>query len=109
VGRANGSGTGCVVAGQAGISDRNITNRGDNTGVIGAFNKGHSWNTSQNALIHRMASCLVPFNIAITPVYVASLENRADSVSYSTLGPQELHLGCTFELPLELNSFLSHV
>ena len=47
------------VVGQ-GFSDSDITIRGDNTGVIGASNKGHSWNTSQNASICRMASCLVP-------------------------------------------------
>ena len=69
-------------------SDCEITVRGDKTGVIGAFNKACSHNTSQNAMIHRIASCLIPFNTSIVLVYVTSLENRADSVSHSILGPQ---------------------
>jgi len=60
------------------FSNCNVTIRGDNTGMIGAFNKGRSQNTSHNDTIHRMATCLVPFNISISPVYVASSENRAD-------------------------------
>jgi len=89
--------------------DCDITVRGDNTGVIGAFKKGRSRNALWNATIRRMASCLVPFNISVVPVYVASSENRADSVSRGILGPQQLRLGCAFELPPELNSFLLHV
>jgi len=91
------------------FSDCEITIRGDKMGVIGTFNKGHSRNASRNAMIRRMASCLIPFNISIVLVYVTSSENRADSVSRSILGPQELCLGCTFELPQELFSFISHV
>jgi len=91
------------------FSDCNVMVRGNNMGVIGALNKGHSWNSSCNATIHRMASCLVPFNISLVPVYVASSENRADSVSHSILGPHHLHLGFAFKLPSELSHFLSHV
>jgi len=92
-----------------GFSNCNVIVRGNNTGVIGAFNKGCSWNASWNATIFRMASCLVPFNISVVPVYVASSENRADPVSHGILGPQHLHLGSTFKLPLELSLFLSCV
>ena len=91
------------------FSDCNITIWGVNTGVIGAFNKGHSCNTSWNDTIHRIASCLIPFNITIVPVFVTSLEHRANSVSHSILGPQELCLGCSFKLPQELCSCHSHV
>ena len=92
-----------------GLSDCKVTIRGDNTGVIGAFNKGCSRNASRNATIRRMASYLIPFNITVIPVYVASSENRADLVSCGTPGSHNLRLGCPLELPPELDSFLSRV
>jgi len=90
------------------FSDCNVMVRGDNMGFIGEFNKGRLWNASHNATIRRMASCLVPFNILLVPVYVSS-ENRADSVSCSILGPHHLCLGFAFKLPSELSPFLPHV
>ena len=91
---------------EQGFADCDVTVRGDNTGVIGAFNKGHSRNALRNATVCRIASCLVPFNISVVPVYVASSENRADPVSRGVLGPQHLRLGSAFELPSELLPFL---
>jgi len=84
-----------------GFSHCNVTVRGDNMGVIGTYNKGHFWNMSWDSTIQKMASCLVLFNISLALVYVASLENRADSVSHGILSPQHLHLGSAFKLPLE--------
>jgi len=90
------------------FADCEVIVRGDNTGVIGAFNKGRLCNISQNAAIHRMASSLVPFNIMILPTYVTSLANRADPVSHGALGPLDLHLNCSCILPPELSNFLSY-
>ena len=94
---------------QCEFTDCEVTVKGDNTGVIGAFNKGWLHNASCNAAIHRMASSLVPFNMTILPLYVSSSVNRADPVSRGTLGPQSICLSCSFELPLELSDFLTYV
>ena len=91
------------------FADCEVAIKGDNTGVIGAFNKGHSHNVSRNAAIRRMAAPLVPLNITVLPVYVASVVNSADPVSHSTLGPQEFCLGCYLDLPLELSQYISYV
>ena len=91
------------------FADCEVAIKGDNTGVIGAFNKGRLRNVSRNATIRRMAASLVPLNITVLPVYVASAVNRADPVSHGTLGPQEFRLGCSFKLPPELSQYLSYV
>jgi len=62
-----------------------VTLQGDNTGIIGAFNKGRSHNMPHNDLIQCIASYMIP-NITIHPVYMTSVLNREDSVSHSILG-----------------------
>jgi len=56
---------------------------GDNTGVIGAYNKGRSFNIPCNNLICHITSNVIPNNILIIPMYVASALNRADQISCS--------------------------
>ena len=92
-----------------GYTDCEVTIHSDNTRVIGTFNKGWFCNSLRDVLIHQIASILVPFNMTILPTYVPSGTNRADPVSHGVLGPQSLHLSCTFKLPQELVPFLSHV
>ena len=55
---------------QQDFADCKVAVKGDNTGVIGVFNKGHSCNISHNTTICRIMSSLVPFNITIHPIYV---------------------------------------
>jgi hypothetical protein len=93
----------------AGFSDAEIIIHGDNTGVMGAFDKGRSRNVSRNDTIRRIASYVIPANILIKPIYVASEMNIADPISCGILGLQSLRLECNFELPPELQPFLSHV
>src|SRR5882724_12013621 len=59
------------------FADCEVAIKGDNTGVIGPFNKGCSRNVSRNAAIQRMVASLVPLNITVLPVYVASVVNSA--------------------------------
>ena len=91
------------------FADCEVAIKGDNTGVISAFNKGCSCNVSCNATIRRMVASLVPLNITVLPVYAASVANRTDPVSRGTLGPQEFCLGFSFKLPLELSQYVSYV
>jgi len=63
---------------------------------------------SHNATIQRMVSSLVPPNITVLPLYVASAVNRADLVSHGTLGPQEFHLGCSLN-SLQRSKYISYV
>ena len=60
---------------QDSYSNCEIKIKGDNTGVIGAFNKGHSQNISRNNSIHCIVTLLVPYNITILPSYVTSATN----------------------------------
>ena len=91
------------------LVDSEIKVRGDNTGVIGAFAKGHSRNVPRNNCICRIASLLIPHNITILPVYVPSAANRTDPVSHGILGLPHHRLNCSFKLPDELSTFLHRV
>ena len=52
-----------------------------------------------------ITSSLVPFNLTINPIYVASDDNRADPISRSILSHPDLRLCCNFQLPSELSLF----
>ena len=57
---------------QASHIDCNIIVCGDNTGVIGTFNKGCLHNIPHNDSICCMATSIIPNNITISPVYVTA-------------------------------------
>jgi len=94
---------------QKDFHDADVRIWGDNTGVIGAFLKGHSCSIPRNDTIHRITSSLIPFNLTISPSYVASSANRADPISRGVLGSSDMRLVCSFELPSELQNFLAYV
>jgi len=94
---------------QAGHIYCNITIHGDNTRVIGAFNKGHSHNIPHNDSICHMATSLIPNNISISPVYVSSTSNKTNTISCSTLGPPSLWRLESIQLPAELEKFMSRL
>ena len=89
--------------------DCSIVIRGDNTGVIGAYDKGRSRNVPRNESICRITSYIVPNNIMIVPTYVASASNRADPISRGILGPSHLRAVSPPALPPELIPFLQNV
>ena len=91
------------------FSDSEIIIHSNNTSVVSAFNKGHSRNIARNDSISLMTSLLVPANILIKPIYVSSSENKADPVSWGSFPDFSLNLRCLFQLPPELQPFLSHV
>jgi|SRR5882724_6819613 len=92
-----------------GHTDCNITIHGDNTGVIGAFAKGHSHNISCNESLCHIASYIIPNNVHISPVYVTSTSNKADPNSQGILGPPSLQISESLQLPVELEPLLSYV
>ena len=87
------------------IYDSHIRINSDNTGVISALNKGRSRNPQCNKSIKRISMTLAPFNISLDPCYVASADNKADSISRSEMGLPEDRLNIAFELPSELKPF----
>jgi hypothetical protein len=93
----------------AGHVDAKIVIQGDNKSVIDSFMKGRSRNKQRSHSIRCIASCIVPCNLTIVPLYVPSATNRADPFSCGVLGPNALRLPCTFALPPELLSLLSPV
>ena len=98
-----------VWAVHARFCDATLTVRDDNTGIIGAYAKGHSHNAPHNDTLHRIAASLFPFNLNIVPLYVTSSANWADPTSQSILGHSCLHLPISFKLPPELQPILTHV
>jgi len=91
-----------------GYSDWKITIHGDNTGVIGAYEKGHSRNIPRNDSLRRISSCIIPNNIVIAPVYVKSAMNKADPISRGILGLPHLRFRDSIQLPVELIPFIAH-
>ena len=85
---------------ECGYSDCLITIQGDNTGVIGAFDKGRSRSIPHNDSIRHISAVVTPCNITIRPIYMASTVNRADPVSHGILGSSALHVTRSLVLPL---------
>jgi len=80
------------------FTDCSVIIHGDNTSIIGTYEKGRSHNIPCNDSICQITSCIIPNNIMIIPIYVASALNRADPISHGTLGPSHL------DVPLPLHS-----
>ena len=92
-----------------GYHDCSIIIRGDNTGIIGAYNKDRSHNIPHNKCICRITSSIVPNNILIVPIYVASALNREDPISHGIFGSPYLCVVLPPALPLELSGLLYNV
>jgi len=98
-----------LILSDEGFHDCSIIVHGDNTGVIGAYDKGRSRNIPRNDSIRRITSNIIPNNIMIIPTYVASALNRADPISRGILGPSHLWAVSPPALPPELTCFLRNV
>ena len=97
------------------VSDSGIANdaivkvRSDNTGVIGAHNRGWSRNIHVNDSIRRVSTLFISTNTTPDFEQVPSALNRADPISRGDLGPADCKLKISFDLPVELKEFLVHV
>ena len=96
----------------AGIRDSKVSVHGDNMGVLGALEKGRSWNMACNLCIRRISTILMPSNVLLDPVYVTSEMNLTDACSRSKLGTEgteEMHLLIAFVLLVALIPFIQNV
>jgi len=89
--------------------DCSVIVQGNNTGIIGAYDKGRSCNVPHNDSIHQITSSIIPNNITIIPIYVMSAMNRANPISHGILGPSNLCAPSPPALPPELAHFLRNV
>ncbi|KZT00307.1 uncharacterized protein LAESUDRAFT_666426, partial [Laetiporus sulphureus 93-53] len=81
----------------------------DNMGVIDAYKHGHSQNHHTNDSIWCINIITMASNLVFCPVYVNTEDNLADPVSYGALGTWLSHLPQSFELPVELQAYLTYV
>lgn len=81
----------------------------DNTGTIGAHDKGRSANYWINMSVRRTWAVLGALHIETKINYIESAENPADPISRGDLGLLEDKLPLPFLLPLELEDVLFYV
>lgn len=91
---------------QSRMENADVLVHSDNSGVIGAFERGRSRNFQVNNSIRRTEAICRAANLWIRLQYVASLNNRADPVSRGVLDARLDPLPINFELPSELAPFL---
>ncbi len=91
---------------QTGVHDAEVLVRGDNTGVIGAIQRGRSRNFQVNESIRRTEVVCMARNILLKPAYVNTKDNRADPVSRGIPDARLRPLSISFALPPELSPFL---
>ena len=89
--------------------DAEVIIHSDNSGVVGTFWKGRSWNSSCNDSISHIAILLSQSNLSLSPIFVPSAQNCADPVSQGCLRSQSSCISTFIELPHALSSFLQHV
>jgi len=78
----------------------------DNTLVIASFWKGRSRNPAHNESLTRITANLAAYNLSITPSYVQSSTNRADSFSRGILGHPHRHIVPQIDIPCDLFPFI---
>lgn len=91
---------------QLGYRNIHLLMHSDNTGAIGAHEKGRSRNIATNLCVRR--TYLISAEHLIIPkfVYIPSAENPADPISRGVLGVASFRLTRSFLLPAELSSLL---
>lgn len=92
---------------QLGHRDVHLLMHSDNTGAIGAHDKGRSRNMAINLCVHR--TFLISSEYLIIPkfVYIQSALNPADPISRGILPPPSHRLTRLFRLPLELTALFT--
>ena len=93
---------------QSGWCDHYFSVNCDNPSVIGSFWKGNSRNPACNSSLGR-SSFLAACNLSIFPIYVPSVQNRADAFSSGLTGAKDSHVVPNVILPKELCPFLEHI
>ena len=91
------------------IQDLKVSVHGDNTGVLGALEKGQLRNMAHNLCIQCISTILMPSNVLLDPVYVTLETNLVDACSHSKLGTKEMCLSIAFVLLVALIPFIRNV
>ena len=89
-----------------GYCDMDITICSHNTGVIGAFTNGRSYNVAWNICICRIMSSLIPSCLTISPICITSADNLMDPISRGLVNHYASCLKCSFQLPIVLSAWL---
>ena len=89
-----------------GYCDMDITICSHNTGVIGAFTNGRSYNVAWNICICRIMSSLIPSCLTISPIYVTSAYNLMDHLLRGLENNYASRLECSFQLTIMLSAWL---
>jgi hypothetical protein len=97
------------VSHQFGLANTDILIRGDNEGVIGAFNKGRCSNLASNMSIRRSERILKTANLSISLIYVNTSINLADPISRNILPSPLQRIPFRIPIPTELSPFLANV
>ena len=93
----------------AGFHDVKVIIHSDNTGMLGALDKGRSRDMASNLSICQMVWTMVPVNLMVEPIYVTSETNLADACSHGELGSANTRLLVLFTVPMALNPFICNV
>ena len=88
------------------ISNVDIVVHSDKTGVLGAYFRGRSRNPHTNLSIRRIMHVCTKLNLGLSPEYVDTERNLADSLSRGTLGHKGKRMCALPTLPTELRPFL---
>ena len=91
-----------------GMCNTHLLIHSDNTGAIGALEKGHSPNYHINLSVRRMYTILVSRFITHHLEYVSSEDNPADPILRGELGSADLVIPYSFSMPDELTNVFVH-
>ena len=91
-----------------GICNTHLLIHSDNTGAIGALDKGRSPNYHINLSVRRMYTILVSRFITHHLKYVSSEDNPADPILRGELGSADLVIPYSFSMPDELTNVFVH-
>ena len=89
-----------------GFHDADVMVRGDNTGVIGAHERGRGRNPHTNAVIRRINFVGRELNVTPRPFYVRSADNLADPYSRGVFAGARARANFSFPIPPELQPYL---
>ena len=90
------------------ISDVDVLIRGDNQGIIGAFEKGRSRNKMMNEVIQRSEALMDSSNLSITLTYVETSINLADPISRGILPPLSQRISLPYYIPQAISQYFYH-
>lgn len=90
----------------AGYKNVHLIFRSDNSGVVGAFKKGSSRNSSQNSILRRIIHLFHDHNLWVTTAWIPTKDNPSDGPSRGIFPPLQHLFSPLPKLPAHLTQFL---